>query len=412
MNALPPNLPPDGDDELRPDARLRSALQHAPDGASRPPAALRSAVLQAARASLPSRPVWWQRLLGLEPGQAGGPRLWAAAAGVGAFGLALNLAWHMSTAPTPTEFDKVAAVSEAKRAVAPEPSMAPLKEKVAESPAPELASRKAPAPQFTPPSERQPMVVAQAPARRDAAPALPQVTRSPSMAPTEVEAYAPAAPPASPAPVVAAAPPPAAQAEGKVLAKEERANVGRLADAAPAKAPGDASADARARGALAPAAVAPTGVAAAPPPTGPAADGVRSEPAPLAAAAAKPEALALQQAEVSRAAAPSPAAWPPPLARFSNALNSATDWPSGWQLQGPPEVALPRRAWWQALLAGTAGRWLAWNQALPMAVESAPTWRLSGPDGAGFALTLAEGHAWLQAGGQVWRAPWAVAPQR
>lgn len=406
MNAPPPNPPhsPD-DDELRSDARLRSALQHAPDGSSRPPPALRSAVLRAARASLPPRPAWWQRLLGIEPGQSATPRLWTAVAGMGAFGLALNLAWHLSKAPAPTEFDKVATVSEAKRAAAPEPSLPPLNENVAQAPAPATTPQEAQATKSAPRLERQPMVVAQAPARRDAAPV--PASRSPSITPTTSNAPAPAAPP--PAPVVAAAPP-AAEAEGKALAKEERANVGRLADAGPAD--GHASADMRARGAPAPAAVAPTGVAAAPSPAGPAADGIRSEPAPLAAAAAKPETSALKQAEVSRAAAPSSTAWPPPLAKFSNALSSAADWPPGWQLQGPAEVAAPRRAWWQAMLAGTSGRWQGWGQALPPSVESAPTWRLHGPDGAGFSITLADGHAWLQAGGAVWRAPWTVAPPR
>jgi hypothetical protein len=350
-------------------------------------------VLQAARASLPPRPAWWQRLLGIEPGHAGMPRLWTAVAGVGAFGLALNLAWQLSKAPPPAEFDKVAAVSEAKRTVAPEPPIAPLQEKAAEAPAANTV-RAAPAQQSALPAERQSMVVAQAPARRDAAPA--PAVRSPSIVATTADAPAPSAPPA---PGVAAAP--AAQAEDKLLAKEERSNVGRLADAAPAKANDDGSADARARGTLAPAAVAPTGIAAAPSQTGP------------GAAATKPEALGrAKQAETSLAAAPSSAAWPPPLARFSSDLNGATDWPPGWQLQGPADVAVPRRAWWQAMLAGTAGRWQAWHQALPVSLESAPTWRLHGPDGAGFSLTLGEDQAWLQAGGAIWRAPWTVAPPR
>ena len=416
MNALPPNQPSDGDDELLPDARLRSALQHAPDGASRPPPALRSAVLQAARASLPPRPAWWQRLLGIEPGHAGMPRLWTAVAGVGAFGLALNLAWQLSKAPRPTEFDKVAAVSEAKRDVAPEPPIAPLKEKAAEPLAPATTSRAAPAPQAAPPAERQPMELAQAPARRGAAPA--PAARSPSIAPTTADAPAPAAPPAPPAPVVAAAPQAATTAAEngtKELAKEERSNLGRLADAAPAKAQADGSADARARGALAPAAVAPTGVAAAPFPASPGADSTRSETAPLAAAAAKPAAPAVAESFArakSADKAVAPAAWPLPLARFSNALNSATDWPPGWQVQGPADFAAPRRAWWLAMLAGTAGRWQAGRQPLPPSVEAGPTWRLHGPDGAGFVVTLADGQAWLQADGAVWQAPWAVMPAR
>ena len=96
----------------------------------------------------------------------------------------------------------------------------------------------------------------------------------------------------------------------------------------------------------------------------------------------------------------------------SSALNDATDGPAGWQVQGPAEMATPRRTWWLAMLAGTAGRWQTWPQALPPSVDAAPAWRVHGPDGAGFTLTLAEGHAWLQAGGQVWRAPWTVAPPR
>jgi hypothetical protein len=399
MNAVPPNLPPDGDDELRPDARLRSALQHAPDGASRPPAALRSAVLQAARASLPPRPSWWQRLLGLEPGQAGGPRVWAAAAGIGAFGLALNLAWHLSTVPTPTEFDKVAAVSEAKRA-------APLREEVA---APPPVAATAPPLQQAPSAESSATVMAQAPARREVAPMAkartPAPTPTPAPAPVIVATAPAPAPPPPPAPAVAAPPAPALEAEAKALAKEERANAGVLADAAPR--------DARARSGLAQQAVAPTGVAAAPAPAGVATGRVSSEPAPLAAA--KP-AAPMANESFARAApadkALDPGAWPPPLARLSGALNDATDWPPGWQVQGPADIAASRRAWWLAMLAGTAGRWQAWPQALPPSVDAGPTWRLGGPDGAGFALTLAEGHAWLQAGGQVWRAPWTVAPPR
>jgi hypothetical protein len=64
------------------------------------------------------------------------------------------------------------------------------------------------------------------------------------------------------------------------------------------------------------------------------------------------------------------------------------------------------------MLAGTSGRWQAWSQALPVSVESAPTWRLHGPEGTGLSITLADGHAWLQAGGAVWRAPWTVEPTR
>ncbi|WP_374568706.1 hypothetical protein [Ideonella sp.] len=392
-------LPPDHDDELRPDARLRSALQHAPDEASRPPAALRNAVLQAARAALPPRPSWWQRLLGLAPGQAGGPRLWAAAAGVGAFGLALNLAWHLSTAPTSPEFEQVAAVSEAKRA-------APLREEVAAAPPPQQQQ----APSAEPPAV---VMMAPAPARRDAAPVAK--ARAPARAPATAPApviVATASPP-PPAPAVTAPPAPALEAEAKALAKEERANTGVLADAAPR--------DARARSglaqqatapAMAPAA-APAGVAAAPAPADVATGRLSRQPAPLAAT--QPAAPMANESPTSAAPADksaAPGTWPPPLARFSSALNDAAEWPPGWQVQGPAEMATPRRAWWQAMLAGTAGRWQAWPQALPPSVDAAPAWRVHGPDGAGFTLTLAEGHAWLQAGGQVWRAPWTVAPPR
>lgn len=393
MNTLPPNPPhsPDGDDELRPDARLRSALQHAPDGTTRPPPALRSAVLQAARASLPPRPTLWQRLFGISPGHIGSPRLWTAMAGVGAMGLALNLAWHMSTVPTPTEYDKVAAVSEAKRAAPP--PMAEMREeavqgvpKQAQPPAPTPSLQKSAAPESP---------MAQARARRDAAPAPAPVVATTAPAPLP----APAAPPV-PAPVVAAAP--AQEAEAKLLAKEDKAKTERFADASASGAPaeviaqantqGRVSADARARG-LAPAAIAPTGVAA-----GPAADGVRSEPAPIAAAAAKP-------------AAPT-ASWPAPLARFEAALAAAEDWPTGWQMQGPAEYAPPRRAWWQAMLAGTAGRWEAMNGPQPPAAAAGATWLMHAPDHTGFGITLADGQVWLQADGRFWRAPWAVLPSR
>lgn len=402
MSARPPE-PDDLDDDLV-DARLRSALQHAPDGEARPPAALRQAVLQAARASLPRQPTWWQRLLDNGPSM---QRTWATAAGIGAFGLALNLAWHMTSAPPSDEYNRspVASVSES---VPPPRSQAPPTAEMADRQAKAAARAVADAPEV-PLSAAPP---AQPPlARRDAAPtpaASPKLAEpAPAVVATAPQPF-PAPPPAAPAPV---APPRPAEADSeakKALAKEESARSDRVAEGVAADAAADkAVADERRR-------------AFAPP-----ADSVRSEDL---AAAAKPAAapavgaqarakqapsasMGIAQAPAAApAASPTPSSLPEPLARLQLALSRADDWPSGWLLQGPAEIAVPRRAWWQAMLAGTAGRWQSVQEPVRQSAPGSLTWHVQGTDGTRFALTLADGQAWLQSGGAVWRAPWTVLP--
>ncbi len=398
--------PPDGDDELQPDARLRSALQHAPDGTSRPPPALRNAVSQAARASLPPRPSLWQRWFGIGPGHAGPPRLWTAVAGISALGLALNLAWHLSKAPD--EFDPVAAAPEAKRAVGQEPPSAPMREEVAAA-APQPPTDAAPPPRAVSPLQaprtEPPAVLAQAPTRHDAAPAPVVTTAAPPPAPAPVAAPAPLAP------IVADAKSEAAAQPSGSADRREQDKLAEVSAPPPARERVEI-ASSRVRlptesRELAPMAKASPGVAA---------DSAGNEASGLASAAAKPAAEGLARGKTAAAPATpqaaSSAAWPSPLLGFSNALNAADEWPAGWQQQGPAEVAPPRRAWWQAMLAATAGRWQAWSSPLPGAVEAGLTWRLHGPEGTSFSLTLADGQAWLQAGGAVWRAPWTVAPPR
>lgn len=397
MSVRPPESHEHDDDFV--DARLRSALQHAPDGDARPSAALRQAVLQAARASLPPKPTWWRRLLDNGPSM---QRAWATAAGIGAFGLALNLAWHMTSAPPSDEYSRspVASVSES---VSPGPQAPPpavMADRQAAKAATGAAAGALEVPQSAAPPAQSPL------ARRDAAPTPATPPKRAEPAPTVV-ATAPQpfpAPPAAPAP---AAPPRPGEADSeakKALAKEEYARFDRAADVAAANAAVDkAMADERRR-------------SFAPP-----ADAARSEDL---AAAAKPAPAAEAQARVKQApsasmgiaqapaapAPPAPSAWPEPLARLQLAFSQADDWPGGWTMQGSAEVAVPRRAWWQAMLAGTAGRWQVVQEPVPQSVPGSLTWHMRDADGTRFTLMLADGQAWLQSAGTVWRAPWSVLP--
>jgi len=406
---VPPPDPTSMDDDLVADVRLRAALDHAPDSAQRPPAALRSAVLQAARASLPQKPTLWQRLFGSGP--ATPPRWLTAAAGVGAFGLALNLAWHMASAPPPDEYGPVASVHEVPAAAAP----GVLQERApsaADVPAETTQGRLS-----APPPEPAPKAL------RDMAPPAPMQRPAAEPAPTIVAQTSP--PPAPAAPAAPPAPQRAAETESKkMLAREEPSNADRVAEVAATNSMADkAVADERRRSAAAGAAAPITPTTSAAP-----ADSARQEGLAAAAkpAAPAPEAFARAKqptpaspAEVAApvaaapAAPPAPAplaAWPQPLARFGTALAAAESWPAGWQIQGPAEMAIPRRAWWQALLAGTSGRWQGASLPWPSSVDAGPTWRLHGPDGTSFSITLADGQAWLQSGGGAWRAPWSALP--
>lgn len=118
---------------------------------------------------------------------------------------------------------------------------------------------------------------------------------------------------------------------------------------------------------------------------------------------------ALAKGQVAAAAKPV-ATWPKPLARMHLALTQAPDWPSGWQQQGPAEITAPGRSWWLAMLTGTAGRWQEIRDPVPTSLESNPTWHVSGEHGLHFKLTVADGRAWLQSDGAVWRAPWSTLP--
>lgn len=392
MNVRPPEAD-DRDDDLV-DPRLRAALRHAPDGSAAPPEALRRAVLQAARASLPPRPTLWQRVFGAGPTM---PRAWAAAAGIGAVGLALNLAWHLNSEGPPAEFGPVASKSA--------PAAAPAMQQSRVEPADTLPA---------PPPPAKPL---QQGARRDAV-SPPTQPKPPPHEPV-VLATAPA-----PAPAPLAAPPAPPQLAGEVesearkkaAAKEESAQTDRVAGAAAGYAD---KALIEERKAPAPVPISPTMSAA---PLTAAADSARNE---SPAAAAKPAAPAPVAESVARArqspapagvapaavqAVPLPAGWPAPLARMQAALTQSDDWPKGWVQQGPAEMAVPGRAWWLAMLAGTAGRWQELREPAPAKLEIQPTWHVSGEPGIRFKLTVADGQAWLQADGGLWRAPWSTLP--
>lgn len=395
MSVRPPEAG-DRDDDLV-DARLRTALHHAPDGSAAPPDALRRAVLQAARASLPPKPTLWQRLFGSGPGI---PRAWAAAAGIGAVGLALNLAWHMSTEGPPAEFGPVASKS------VPAPAPATVTEESRIEPADAMPA--APAPAAAPKQDV---------ARRDAA-SPPVLQQQPLREPVVVATAPPTAPPPAAAPAPAAAPQLAGEVEGeakkKTFGKEERALSDRVAEAATANAD---KALVERRQALAPPPPPITPTTSTPPAMAPA-DSARNEGL---AAAVKPAAPApVESAARARSSAPAgvapaavlaqPSRWPEPLARMQAALSRSDDWPSGWVQQGGAEIALPRRSWWLAMLEGTTGRWQEVREPVPTSLESDPTWHVSGEHGVRFKLTVADGQAWLQSDGAVWRAPWSTLP--
>jgi hypothetical protein len=405
MSVRPPE-PNDTDDDFV-DARLRSALRHAPDGHVQPPAALRQAVLQAARASLPKKPTWWQRLLDNGPSM---QRAWATAAGIGAFGLALNLAWHMTSAPPSDEYSHSPVASVGESVQAPMPSSPPpaaMPDKQAKAAAGAAADVPMPTPPAQPPL-----------ARRDAAPATQALRKAAEPAPA-VEATAPQPFPAPPAAPAHAAPPRPAEVDSeakKALTKEEPVRPDRAADVATQPAADKALADERRRSFAPPAdgvrsedlaaAAKPAAPAPAPAPAAEAQARAKPAPSPSMGIAQAPGATAPAAAPVL----PATSAWPEPLARLQLALSRAEDWPSGWMVQGPAEITVPRRAWWQAMLAGTAGRWQPVQEPAPQSVPGSLTWHVHGADGTRFTLVLVDGQAWLQAGSAVWRAPWSVLP--
>lgn len=327
------------------DAPLRAALDHAPDHDLRPPAAVRAAVLRAAHAAVPAQPAQpaaWRRWLGL--GQGWGSRgLWTAVASVASLGLALNLAWHVSTTP---EGADDSASADMRPAPAPAPAAAPVAPaptaKVAEAAPAAAPVRPSPSPAAR--EERGRLdKLSQAPERAMAPPSAekPRAAAAPSIEATSVDAP----PPPAPAPAMAEAAAPAPRAPGTAI--DRRADLSVL----PAK----------------------KGLADAAP-------------------------MALGQAVASP--------WPEPLARLSPVLAADADWPAaGWQVKAlSGAAAIPPKAWWRALLQASAGRWQAEPGPLPADAAAAPAWQVSASDGSRFTLTLAGGAAWLQAGGATWRA--------
>lgn len=181
--------PPDDDPR---DPHLVQALRHAPDDAA-PPAAVRDAILRAARDAAAPRPApWWQRLSDwlVRPQVAGA---FASLAVVTVAGLL----WHDEPVP-PMSVPEPAVVHDAPTAAAPSPSAAEIvvaRESAAPPPAATAAKRSARA-------ERPPP-------RTDAEVIAPPVAPKPEPAtvPHQQDAVAGAAESAAPPPPIATAPP-------------------------------------------------------------------------------------------------------------------------------------------------------------------------------------------------------------
>lgn len=343
--------PAGGGDEPGRDARLRAALDHAPDGELRPPPAVRAAVLQAAhgaqRLAEPAKaPVrgwrrWWAAAMA--------PRTLATAASVACVGIALKLAW-----PEPEWMGEVAEVRPAAvEPVAPREgaAVAPPAPTQQTAPAAPAARRSADAPAeavatpVTPPGERAREAKA-APVRREAVPAPtppPAVETTTQPPPAPAVAAAPTAAPPTAAPTADMAPPPAAdQRAAKALAADAHESARR----------------------------------------------------------------GLSGVTASSLARPAAPGHPAALARWAQALavvDEGPNPPAGWQLQRDgvaPPWGPPQRAWWQALLAGTAGRWVL-DAGAPVAGDA---WQLRAPDGTSFTLRVGADALWLVSDSGSWRA--------
>lgn len=175
--------------------------------------------------------------------------------------------------------------------------------------------------------------------------------------------------------------------------------------------------------------VAPAAVAIAPnatttpPPAAPVAEAPSRAFAGAAPQAARAERAAKSAAsrdmgdDQARAASSAPAGpgHPAPLARWAQALAvpaaEAGALPAGWQVRRgdvPVVWGAASRAWWQALLAGTEGRWMR-DDAVPagagVTMPSPPNLlQVQAPDGARFSLRLSADAVWLHAGGAGWQA--------
>lgn len=261
--------------ELR-DARLRKALDEAPDATLRPPERTREAIRAAAHGAVqPGWRRWWSR-----SGSSGAP--WTAAFATLALATLVITMWEGREVPgartEPAAADHVAPVAPAAAppvatttapgpapgpvpAPGPEPAVAPQPQRApapatAPTPALEARERGAAARQQSPPlSVPAPPVLADAPSGgTTSAPAPapappPQVALAPSPAPMPAPAPAPAPLTAPPPPAAAPAPPPPPPAA-----------VARSAERALPRAPAAATQDAAASAVVPPAATAWTQV--------------------------------------------------------------------------------------------------------------------------------------------------------
>ena len=241
--------------ELR-DARLRKAMEQAPDAQLQPHARTREAILAAARGAVqPAWKRWWPR-----NARSGLP--WAAAFATVAMATLLTLMWQGQEAPGSREETQVAV---APPAAAPEPAPTPTPA-TAPSPAPAPAPATPPAPAAAP---------APAPLPAPATAAAPPTAAAPVTGSARATRSAPrtrSAPDAQ-APVLADAAPAAADATARPAAPEARS----AAPAAPAAAPvAEPAPPALAAAPAAPAPRPPTVAMAAPEPQA-------AQPAPSAA---------------------------------------------------------------------------------------------------------------------------------
>ncbi|WP_431510486.1 hypothetical protein [Variovorax sp. DAIF25] len=356
------------DDDLR-DARLRRALEHAPDNEALPEARTREAILKMAHnlaaatppaaATVPAAQPWWRRLFG--GGEARARMPWNAAFATLLVVGFVTVLWRQEPVPD-ARLDGEArvggAVAEAPSAPREAPAVVPEARPEAAAPvapaapsgaaaeaagnadtvrrpsAPAAAAQRAPAPQ----------------AERRQAPAEP-IAKSRESASLERAAPVPATPP----PAAAVAPPPPEIAAAPV---------------APAPPPPAAVAPPPAAVAPPPPSAPAPVIAAAPPAPGAAPPVADAAPgaAPLAAeqsykkseserASVRGAASALQSVPPALAHAPQPSA-AAPSAQLSQAESAAHPPPSRARLAGAPAPAVERAPSFAAL-----DRWTAWSAA-------------------------------------------------
>lgn len=182
--------------ELR-DARLRQALDHAPDAGLQPPAGTREAIRAAAHAAVqPAWRRWWSRA-----GTGGTP--WAAAFATVVLATLVTVTWQGREVPGAREEVPVAMAPSAPAPAAAPPAVpAP-----AAAPPPVAAPRPAPAPARAPVAS--PAPAPDLPALRDAAPAADALAKAQRAEEGEARARAAPPPPPPSAPAAAMAPAPA-----------------------------------------------------------------------------------------------------------------------------------------------------------------------------------------------------------